>query len=249
MRRLHVRCGRIGGTMERRRRMMVCQICGKEKRWSGVIPALLIRDSLVETIRKSKPDWSMSGYICVSDLNRFRADHVRKVLEEEKGEIAGLEMQVLQSLKDHELLAHNLNQEYDATRTFGESLADRIAEFGGSWGFILVFGAVLASWIGINSISFLSRPFDPYPYILLNLVLSCLAAIQAPVIMMSQNRQEARDRQRAEHDYQVNLKAELEIRNLHEKMDHLVHRQWEKLMEIQQIQMDLMEETARKNSK
>ena len=142
-----------------------------------------------------------------------------------------------------------MNQEYDASLTFGELLSDRIAEFGGSWGFLLVFGAVMALWIGINSLTLLSRPFDPYPYILLNLLLSCLAAIQAPVIMMSQNRQEARDRLRAEHDYQINLKAELEIRNLHEKMDHLVHRQWEKLMEIQQIQMDLMEESARRNSK
>ena len=228
---------------------MVCQVCGKDQRWSDVVPALLVRDSIVETLRKSIPDWSMSGYICVSDLNRFRAEHVKKVLEEEKGEVAELELQVVQSLKEQEVFARNVNQEYDATVTFGELLADRIAQFGGNWGFILVFGVVLALWIGINSIALLSKPFDPYPYILLNLALSCLAAIQAPVIMMSQNRQESRDRLRAEHDYQINLKAELEIRNLHEKFDHLLHRQWEKLMEIQQIQMDLMEESARRNSK
>ena len=228
---------------------MVCQVCRKEQRWSDVVPALLVRDSIVETIRKSAPDWSMSGYICASDLNRFRAEHVKRTLEEEKGEVAELELQVVQSLEEHEVFASNMNQEYDATVTFGESLADRIAEFGGSWGFLLVFGAVLALWIGINSVTFFPRPFDPYPYILLNLLLSCLAAIQAPVIMMSQNRQEARDRLRAEHDYKINLKAELEIRNLHDKMDHLVHRQWEKLMEIQQIQMDLMEESVRKNSR
>lgn len=238
-----------GETMEKRRRTKVCQICGKEKRWSEVVPAPLVRDSLLETIRKSTPDWSTSGYICASDLNRFRAEHVKQVLAEERGEIAGLELQVVQSLKEHELIAHNMNREYDASLTFGELLADRIAEFGGSWGFILVFGVVMALWIGINSISLLSKPFDPYPFILLNLALSCLAAIQAPVIMMSQNRQESRDRLRAEHDYQINLKAELEIRNLHEKMDHLVHRQWEKLMEIQQIQMDLMEESVRRNSR
>jgi uncharacterized membrane protein len=228
---------------------MVCQVCGKEKRWSDVVPALLVRDSMLETIRKSFADWSTSGYICAADLHRFRAEHVKTLLEGEKGEVADLELKVLQSIKDHELSASNMNQEYDATLTFGELMADRIAEFGGSWGFILVFGVVITSWIGINSVALFSKPFDPYPYILLNLLLSCLAAIQAPVIMMSQNRQEARDRLRAEHDYQVNLKAELEIRHLHEKMDHLVHRQWEKLMEIQQIQMDLMEETARKNSK
>ena len=203
----------------------------------------------METIRKSTPDWCTSGYICASDLNRFRAEHVKKVLEEEKGEVEELELQVVRSLKEHEVFASNMNQEFDANLTLGESLSDRIAEFGGSWGFLLVFGAVMALWIGINSITLLSRPFDPYPYILLNLLLSCLAAIQAPVIMMSQNRQEARDRLRAEHDYQINLKAELEIRNLNEKMDHLVHRQWEKLMEIQQIQMDQMDENTRRNSK
>jgi len=156
---------------------------------------------------------------------------------------------VINSLKEQELFAHDMNVEYDTRLTFGERLADRIAEFGGSLRFILLFGAILFTWIAINTVALLSKPFDPFPYILLNLVLSCLAAIQAPVIMMSQNRQEGRDRLRSEHDYQINLKAELEIRNLHEKMDHLLLRQWQKLMEIQQIQMDLMEEIARKTSK
>lgn len=158
-------------------------------------------------------------------------------------------MPVINSLKEQELFAHDMNVEYDTRLTFGERLADRIAEFGGSLRFIILFGAILFTWIAINTVALLSKPFDPFPYILLNLVLSCLAAIQAPVIMMSQNRQEGRDRLRSEHDYQINLKAELEIRNLHEKMDHLLLRQWQKLMEIQQIQMDLMEEIARKTSK
>jgi uncharacterized membrane protein len=235
--------------MKNQRKTIVCQICGKEKRMGEVVPAELVRDSIIQTIRKSHPDYSATGYICIPDLNRFRAEHVKKVLEMEKGEVAELELQVINSLKDQELFAHNMNVEYDTRRTFGERLADRIAEFGGSWRFILLFGAVLFIWIAINSVALLAKPFDPYPYILLNLVLSCLAAIQAPVIMMSQNRQEGRDRLRSEHDYQINLKAELEIRNLHEKMDHLLLRQWQKLMEIQQIQMDLMEEIARKSSK
>ncbi len=98
----------------------------------------------------------------------------------------------------------------------------------------------------MNSIVLFLRPFDPYPFILLNLVLSCVAAFQAPIIMMSQNRQEAKDRLRSEHDYQINLKAELEIRHLNEKLDHLLAQQWQRLVEIQQIQMDLMEELARK---
>jgi uncharacterized membrane protein len=128
-------------------------------------------------------------------------------------------------------------------------MADHLASFGGSWTFIIIFGSILLMWIGLNSLLLLKKPFDPYPFILLNLVLSCLAAIQAPVIMMSQNRQEAKDRLRSQYDYQVNLKAELEIRHLHDKIDHLLSNQWERLVEIQQIQIDLLSELARLRDK
>ena len=143
-------------------------------------------------------------------------------------------------MKEQELLSKNPDIDFDAELTFGQRLADRIATFGGSWSFIIIFGLVLFLWMGLNSWLLIARPFDPYPFILLNLVLSSLAAIQAPLIMMSQNRQEARDRARAIHDYQVNLKAELEIRQLHQKIDHLLSRQWERLVEIQEIQMELI---------
>ncbi len=138
---------------------------------------------------------------------------------------------------------HNL---LESEWTVGERLADRIATFGGSWTFLICFAVFLALWIGFNSVVLYSRPPDPYPYILLNLILSCLAAIQAPVIMMSQNRQEAKDRLRSQHDYQVNLKAELEIRHLHEKVDHLLSHQWERLAQIQEIQLELLSELSRK---
>jgi uncharacterized membrane protein len=128
----------------------------------------------------------------------------------------------------------------------GERLADRLAAFGGSWTFLVCFGLFLVIWIGVNSALLVVRPVDPFPYILLNLVLSCLAALQAPVIMMSQNRQEAKDRLRSQHDYQVNLKAELEIRHLHEKMDHLLSHQWERLAQIQEIQLELLSELSGK---
>lgn len=108
------------------------------------------------------------------------------------------------------------------------------------------FAAFLLIWIGINATVIFWKPVDPYPFILLNLLLSCLAAIQAPIILMSQNRQEEKDRLRAQYDYQVNLKAELEIRQLHEKMDHLLSHQWERLAQIQEIQIDLLEELRRK---
>ena len=123
-------------------------------------------------------------------------------------------------------------------------MSDRLADFGGSWTFITIFIMVSVVWMGINTAVLLTKPFDPYPYILLNLVLSCLAAIQAPVILMSQNRQEAKDRLRSEHDYEINMKAEIEIRKLHEKMDHLLMHQWQRLLDIQQLQVNQMEEIS-----
>ena len=125
-------------------------------------------------------------------------------------------------------------------------MADKIATFGGSWTFLICFAVFLCIWIGINSLALIMRPFDPYPYIFLNLMLSCLAAVQAPIIMMSQNRQEAKDRIRSQHDYQVNLKAELEIRHLHEKVDHLLSHQWSRLVQIQELQLELLAELGAK---
>ena len=217
-----------------------CQICNQAK--STLVPAALIRPVIVAEIKKSYPDFSTKGHICTDDLNRFRFQYVQDLLASEKGELTDLDRDVLESLRQHELLTSDLNVEFDKKQSFGEDLADKIAVFGGSWKFIIVFGTVLVIWIGINSAVLLWKPFDPYPYILLNLILSCLAAMQAPVIMMSQNRQESKDRLRSEHDYRINLKAELEIRHLHEKIDHLLSRQWERLLEIQQIQMELMAE-------
>lgn len=123
-------------------------------------------------------------------------------------------------------------------------MSDHLASFGGSWTIIIIFFGILLVWMAFNLFIIEQERFDPYPFILLNLVLSCLAAIQAPIIMMSQKRQEAKDRLRSENDYRVNLKAELEIRHLHEKIDHILTRQWERLAEIQQIQLELMQDPA-----
>ncbi|NNJ98826.1 MAG: DUF1003 domain-containing protein [Desulfatitalea sp.] len=213
-----------------------------------MMPAALIRPHIMAQIQKDHPDFSATDYICKDDLNRYRFLYVQDLLSSDKGELSKLDRDVLESLHQHELLTSNLNVEFDRKLTFGESLADKIAEFGGSWRFIVIFGTVIGLWIAVNSFVLLHKPFDPYPFILLNLVLSCLAAIQAPLIMMSQNRQEAKDRLRAEHDYRINLKAELEIRHLHEKIDHLLSRQWERLVEIQQIQMELMTELLDKRT-
>lgn len=225
-----------------------CQICKEQKKPNEVTAAELISRTLVKTIRKTNPDWSSSGYICNSDLNHARANYVKDVLEKEKGELSALEEQIINSLKEQELLSKNINIEFDQQLTYGERLADRLADFAGSWSFITIFFGVLLLWIAINTIVLIWRPFDPYPFILLNLILSCLAAMQAPVIMMSQNRQETKDRLRAEHDYQVNLKAELEIRNLHDKLDHILTNQWQRLLEIQEMQMELMEQIVNKET-
>jgi uncharacterized membrane protein len=206
----------------------------------------LIRPSLLEFIKKRIPGLDSKGFICLDDLGGFRKDYVKEVLEEEIGELSALDQEVIESLQQHEILSNDLSKQFERKLTFGERLSDHIAEFGGSWKFLITFGAVLVVWIAINGVLIVAHAFDPYPFILLNLILSCLAAVQAPVIMMSQNRAEARDRLRAENDYKINLKAELEIRHLHEKIDHLLRRQYNRLFEIQQIQIELLEEIGHK---
>ena len=224
---------------------MECNICGKTKSGSLMMPAALVRGSIVEQIRASYPDWKPEGYVCIDDINQFRMRYIQNLLVAEKGELTTLDHQVLESLQRHEILSSNVDAEFEKDLNFGERLSDKLASFGGSWTFLVIFAIILLIWIVLNSFLILRKPFDPYPFILLNLILSCLAAIQAPVIMMSQNRQEDKDRLRSQHDYEVNLKAELEIRHLHDKIDHLISRQWERLAEIQQIQVDLLSELTR----
>lgn len=152
------------------------------------------------------------------------------------------EKRALKKIISRKSLARNTAEDFSSERTFGERVADKVAAFGGSWTFIIIFAAVLAGWVILNSFVLLNRAFDPYPYILLNLFLSMLAAIQAPIIMMSQNRQAAKDRLDAEHDYEVNLKAELEIMALHEKLDDLRDTKWIELVEMQQRQIGILQE-------
>ena len=224
----------------------VCQICQKSKSPQEGQMAEFIRPSLVEFIKKCVPAFDEKGFICLDDLGQFRKDYVREVLQDEIGELSALDQEVIESLHEHEILSSDIERQFERKLTFGERLSDRIAEFGGSWKFLISFGAVIFVWIAANVVLLATRAFDPYPFILLNLILSCLAAVQAPVIMMSQNRAEARDRLRAENDYKINLKAELEIRHLHEKIDHLLRKQYNRLFEIQQIQIELLEEISQK---
>ncbi|PYL76867.1 MAG: hypothetical protein DMF26_05470 [Verrucomicrobia bacterium] len=224
---------------------LVCQVCKKPKSPHNGMIADLIRPSLLEFAKKKVSDLDSKAFICFEDLGNFRKDYVKEVLEDEIGELSALDNEVIQSLEQHEILSADISKQFEKKLTFGERLSDHIAEFGGSWKFLITFGAVLIGWIALNALVLFNRGFDPFPFILLNLILSCLAAVQAPIIMMSQNRAEARDRLRAENNYKVNLKAELEIRHLHEKIDHLLRRQYNRLFEIQQIQIELLQEISR----
>jgi uncharacterized membrane protein len=164
------------------------------------------------------------------------------LLKQENVEISEMEKQVLESISKNELLSKDLEEELSKDLTSGQRVADKIASFGGSWTFISCFFLFLLLWMCVNIFVLIKRPFDPYPFILLNLILSCLAAIQAPVIMMSQNRKEEKDRKRSQNDYKVNLKAELEIKLLHEKVDHMIIHQNQRLLEIQQLQTDYLDD-------
>ena len=228
-------------------REFICPVCQQRKPLNEAIHGELVYAPVAELIHRKHPDWTPRDLLCLDCLNHFRTEYVEDVLELQKGELSSLESEVVRSLREHELLAKNINIQFDERLTLGERVADRVATFGGSWRFIILFGVIIVAWLIINTAALLQQPFDPFPYILLNLILSCLAALQAPVIMMSQNRQESKDRLRSEHDYQVNLKAELEIRHLNGKIDLLLTRQWQRLLEIQRIQIELMEDLARKS--
>ncbi len=217
-----------------------CYISGKTYPKAALIPGAAIRSNLKELITTDYPGFGNDKYININTLQQYRKKYLQNIIDKETGMAVKVEQDMMAAITAQELMATDNNK--DAPLTTGEKMADKVAEFGGSWTFIISFGTVLAVWIVLNSVFLLQKAFDPYPYILLNLVLSCIAALQAPIIMMSQNRQETKDRQRSEYDYKVNLKAELEIRMLHEKLDHLMIIQMQKIMEFQQMQMDYMEE-------
>ena len=218
-----------------------CQVCGSSRK-AELRRGILAGPSVAALVQRATGSWSDAGWICLDDLHRYRYEYVKSLLKTERGELTLLDNEVLESLRQQEIVSQNPEADEETASTAGERLADRVAAFGGNWRFIILFIVILLSWITVNSVALILRPFDPYPFIFLNLILSCLAAIQAPVIMMSQNRQEARDRLHARHDYQVNLKAELEIRHLHQKIDHPLSHQWERLVEIQKIQIELINE-------
>jgi uncharacterized membrane protein len=205
------------------------------------VAAKTIHAPIFKVIQSDHPEFKQSDVCSLTELNIYRQKYIADYLAKEVGELSDLESTVLDALKNKNLITERLSED-DQSLTLGQRMADRIATFGGSWKFIGSFAAFLLIWIMINIFWLQNRAFDPFPFILLNLILSCLAALQAPFIMMSQNRQEEKDRERAKKDYMINLKSELEIRILHEKIDHLMNHQQHELIQIQKVQIEMMQD-------
>ena len=219
----------------------ISDLSGKTYPVSEKISAKSLRNSIFKLIEKDHPTFTNESFLSIEELDVYREKYVSEYLKVQLDEMDETEKMVLESITNKTSLTSKLEEdEEDQVVNFGQRLADNVATFGGSWTFIISFSFFILIWISLNVFWFLNKGFDPYPFILLNLILSCLAALQAPVIMMSQNRQESKDRDRAKKDYMVNLKAELEIKTLNDKIDHLILHQQQELLEIQKVQIEMM---------
>jgi uncharacterized membrane protein len=225
-----------------------CAITDEPLTRANRVQVALLRPALLQRIRADHPDLADNAVLSRALVDTYRSRLIEGLLAAEHGEVRALDRDVAESIARHETIAYDADSRFDRHRTLGERMADVVASFGGSWSFIILFGVVLVIWMAINIVLGQKSAFDPYPFILLNLMLSCIAAVQAPIIMMSQKRQEAKDRARSQSDYRVNLKAELEIRHLHDKIDHLLTDQWDRLAEIQQLQIEMLQEIGRSNA-
>ena len=227
---------------------VTCALTHQQINEADAVPLATLRPAVAALVVQDHPELDAKAVIARSEVVKYRAQYIETLLAQERGDLTELDRSVIDTLSRDQIITQNTDETADEKRNFGERMADHIAIFGGSWTFILTFLGLLLFWIAINIAQGLSNAFDPYPFILLNLVLSCIAALQAPVIMMSQRRQETKDRHRAENDYRVNLKAELEIRHLHDKFDHLIHKQWQKLTEVQAMQLELLHDLDKRST-
>ncbi len=224
-------------------RKFISDVSGGEYPEHQKVSAKNLSHSILEFIQSVNPQINEKSIFSKDELTRFREQYISSYLTDQLGELTSIEREVISSISQHTTLAGKLDDEDENIKlSIGERLADKVADFGGSWKFIIIFSILLMLWIILNVYILQDKGFDPYPFILLNLFLSCIAAIQAPVIMMSQNRQEDKDRQRAKKDYMINLKSEVEIHTLHEKLDHLIIRQQEDLLEAQNQQLEKLNE-------
>ena len=224
----------------------ISDVSKKEFPISEKTSAKLISHTILNLIQKDNPQFNHESFLSTTELKFYREKYISDYLSKEKGKLTELEKTVITSVTDNTTISNKVDGDDQTALTYGQKIADKVASFGGSWTFIISFGIFIFLWICLNIIWLSSKAFDPYPFILLNLILSCLAAIQAPVIMMSQNRQEEKDREREKNDYMINLKSELEIRMLHEKIDHLIMNQQQELLEIQKVQIEMLNDILKK---
>lgn len=220
---------------------MKCFVTQKTINQYEAVKGKEIQHEIFRLIQQDYPNFTEEDYVSIQELNKYRRQFFANLISQEKGEMEKLDQDVVEAIRNNSILSENIKEDAIKPLTTGDRIADKVASFGGSWTFIISFFIFLVAWMLLNFWMLHNKGFDPYPFILLNLILSCLAAIQAPIIMMSQNRQEDKDRDRAEHDYKINLKAELEIKLLSEKIDHLLVHQNKKLLEIQEMQIQYLE--------
>ncbi|MEZ5163038.1 MAG: DUF1003 domain-containing protein [Fimbriimonadaceae bacterium] len=223
---------------------VTCPLCRDN---SVEIPLNAIRPEIADSIRAKNPTLRANQKICEACYDIARVEYIRQVLSSDRTQLDEIEFALVEKIGKRALVSENALEAHDEKLSIGDRLADRIAQFGGSWAFIITFMVIIFAWMVTNTLLLAKKPFDPYPFILLNLVLSTLAALQAPVIMMSQNRQNEKDRLQAESDYRINLKAELELQFLHEKLDHLLNNQMQSLLELQDVQIDLLKDRKSSN--
>ncbi len=232
------------------RRVVVCGICGKDKLASECRIFESIRPSVAELVAQRYPKLKVTDYVCRRDLVTFRQKHIENVLLAEKGELTKIDHEVIKSLINHETLARNIDAQIARKRTIGIRISDAITAFSGSMLFVCLHIVWFIAWILVNDGHFgAGLVFDPFPYGLLTMVVSLEAIFLATFIMISQNVQSKRSELRAENDYKVNLKAELQIRQLHEKIDYLTQQQWHRLLEMQEMEIDLLQEGRRSKKK
>lgn len=221
---------------------VICHITHMHIDEVHAVKGINMRDTIIAFVRESYPDFTTEDYISRTEFDKIRKNYLLQLIDLESTDLSKIEQQVIDAITGNKILSEDVEPIIEKQLTIGQRAADKIAEFGGSWMFIIWFFMILMGWIVMNTWFLAKKEFDPYPFILLNLILSCIAALQAPVIMMSQNRLEQKDRMRSENDYKINLKAELEIKLLHEKLDHLTFIQTKRMLEVQQIQIDYLEE-------
>lgn len=226
-----------------------CYVKNEDFPIEDLIKGSSIRVQVLGLIHEDFPNFLEKDYISLDVLNDYRKKYLQKLFKEEKKDLGIFEKEIIETIHKHKILSEDIEPDIASSLTLGNRVADKIAEFGGSWAFIIAFFSFIFFWMLINIWLLSTKPFDPYPFILLNLILSCLAAIQAPVIMMSQNRKEQKDRLRSENDYKINLKSEIEIRLLHEKIDHLIYKQNKHFLEMQELQLEYLEEIVDKINK